>query len=105
MKTSDVVTELMVIDLMFWLLSQTVRSHRFLGPLKRLVGGGTTVESEVGHWKAVSKKVDAMSTRSSSNSTDASSMSKKSYSKTVGVVEVPDGGLMVLLGLRIASNS
>ena len=51
-------------------------SPRFLGPLKRLVGGGTTQESEVGHCKVVSK-VDCMSTGSSSISTDASSMSEK----------------------------
>ena len=41
-------------------------SPRFLGPLKRLVGGGMTGESKVGHWKVISK-VDCMSIISSSN--------------------------------------
>mmetsp|Transcript_21645 Transcript_21645/g.39728 ORF Transcript_21645/g.39728 Transcript_21645/m.39728 type:complete len:222 (-) Transcript_21645:424-1089(-) len=103
--TSDLMMDLMVIDVTSLLTSKTVSAPlRFLGPLKVLVGRETTGKSKVGHWKAVSW-VDFIPTRSSSNSTDASSMSEKSYSKSVGVVEISDEGLLVSLGQRISSNS
>ena len=62
-------------------------SPRFLGPLTVLVGGGTMGESEEGHWKAA-PKLDVMSTRSSFNPIDTSSMFNRSF--TVASPQIPE---------------